>query len=1740
MATDKLNMPKFSVPQMTPKQRYSSRLEKAQRERAEKLAAKKAKLLADKKYVEDHRKQMLAGEPEPEPTRLFPDPVGIAAQLASKVTGADVPEFVKAATDPSFITYRERPEKTIPGTDVPISKEGDLTPSEFAQLTTKDVLADKTRAVTVKDSDGNAFTITGVSENMTDVQVVESLWAKGAEARLYHDKHGQYKNRAGAILAKKFRPETFEHLSERNLLDTMWGGGMAISATSGGLKTIANVMENATDYAMEYAQSQHFDRYKNDPKVQELVKMARTDPQAALDLKTLLPQLDPAYVRDSIFPNLDPTPYMSGIGAVRSRYDLKRQTDRKGGFFSKFGSSPQEVKTKYDLKRLPPYVDDSANAHETEHHGSIWNEDVVPPPSGTSHPMMALEIVKHHLNQFQLGEDSFEYARYGINVPGIRHWNPNREIVHSHRIYLPIYKAKNFPEAMVELMPALVYSYLKTRAGILGPAHKNDYFSARSFGANAGATFVVDSLALEPGMHLSGWVEQLGVDAPFIKWVSGSHLEEGEERSVTEELTAQAVEGVFVGVAFDTVLSVLGAWRKVAVQMRHERDELLKTRIIKELDKQTLGHAEISAIPTESLSNANVTKLETNLDGMVEEVIGPDPAQKLARLSDEATDEADAAAINNIYTSTQQSFDEAAKRKELLNKSKYIKDKTLRARVVKEITRASIDPIRRLEKRIAESEKLTGTVVSQNGRKVTVEVINKDGKNLGHKVFDSTTIDLKDPTLRSTMNRDPDRVIFKDDEVVKTLLSQADHPRGAPIGNRAFTKTEQRSAALLPRRLRRAKPSYIYKRKRIDLTFDNDISKALYIIGRKGNQKEYVNFLRRAGMSNSEITTEAIAIRQRLRSQAAQSQPDTMHVSANLPERVRELVADIRKKEFDEYGRPIEIPEEYVARKFDVGQEVNVIPSYTKKVLAKKHKELGLTYEQTATARVVEAIHAGDLELSNLESLLGKWDMTPSELARELATASTKSGQVLNYLGQVAKQMKRTFKDLDIDAAHGLDQVIEKSKGSFADNFLVEGLRKVEDVRRGALISLSSTASRNMLTAGTRLGIQVLFDENLQSAIRGILKGKGPLASRYQTFSHEFKANVGLFHSLGEAVKQEIRLTKKRLPLSMLGAESKRSKLPFTYFKTREMDEAVINELLELTGVEVKRDNFNKAQHIIRAISPTAHEAALGSRLAEMFNWVNRPQEIFMRRWAFDWKINQIAKQKGIDLNVQAQKKLLTEQDIEKAADFSLEMTFAQSAKTEGVRNFIRIWKGSPLSILNPFPRFLVANAIPFTYEHSPLGFMKLFQSADAGFKKLLQNPSVAAGNMEDFIKTNPEEFSKIMSRAMLGTTAMWSAWQWRDSIWAGPEWNDIYLYPEDNDKKSQVDKGDLRAYAPLSAPLMITDAVQKIIRGEWKISDATNIMAEISGIRPQGVVSPVTRALMNPQFNSEYLVGMVADWVASYTNPLRMFNESGLTDGMRSFYEDIANNKTPLLIPATTIRVLRYDPYYTNTFGGEFLDDLFATANQIISPETYEEDDLRRTIFERFFEPALRNTPLAVNQPTQTTPFMGDPSGGFDFAVMNTPHSFSRWALGFRTNPISSVELELDRLKKIKNGERLKSRFYLSEGTRTLRRVTNGMMGQLVDRVLRPMVENTEYLKMSDQEKILFMEHTIKTFKPLAFKFAMTRVPGDMIEHKVNGLFTDAELEWLISNGILQPAPGDIVDPVDTLTRYYNQIKGK
>lgn len=198
----------------------------------------------------------------------------------------------------------------------------------------------------------------------------------------------------------------------------------------------------------------------------------------------------------------------------------------------------------------------------------------------------------------------------------------------------------------------------------------------------------------------------------------------------------------------------------------------------------------------------------------------------------------------------------------------------------------------------------------------------------------------------------------------------------------------------------------------------------------------------------------------------------------------------------------------------------------TLKSFSKKHKELGLTYEQTATARVLEAIHAGDLELSNLESLLGKWDMTPSELARELATASTKSGQVLNYLGQVAKQMKRTFKDLDIDAAHGLDQVIEKSKGSFADNFLVEGLRKVEDVRRGALISLSSTASRNMLTAGTRLGIQVLFDENLQSAIRGILKGKGPLASRYQTFSHEFKANVGLFHSLGEAVKQEIRLTK--------------------------------------------------------------------------------------------------------------------------------------------------------------------------------------------------------------------------------------------------------------------------------------------------------------------------------------------------------------------------------------------------------------------------------------------------------------------------------------------------------------------------------------------------------------------------------------------------------------------------------------
>jgi hypothetical protein len=107
------------------------------------------------------------------------------------------------------------------------------------------------------------------------------------------------------------------------------------------------------------------------------------------------------------------------------------------------------------------------------------------------------------------------------------------------------------------------------------------------------------------------------------------------------------------------------------------------------------------------------------------------------------------------------------------------------------------------------------------------------------------------------------------------------------------------SVSFLSNQLKGAKPKYNYGNRNIELEFNNDIAKALYIVGGKGksvSHEAYVLFLQNAGVED--IAKKSQAIRDSIKSQA-KSGLDTAKVSAEIPKVSTESLkvsAEIPKK----------------------------------------------------------------------------------------------------------------------------------------------------------------------------------------------------------------------------------------------------------------------------------------------------------------------------------------------------------------------------------------------------------------------------------------------------------------------------------------------------------------------------------------------------------------------------------------------------------------------------------------------------------------------------------------------------------------------------------------------------------------------------------------------------------------------------------------------------------------------------
>ena len=236
----------------------------------------------------------------------------------------------------------------------------------------------------------------------------------------------------------------------------------------------------------------------------------------------------------------------------------------------------------------------------------------------------------------------------------------------------------------------------------------------------------------------------------------------------------------------------------------------------------------------------------------------------------------------------------------------------------------------------------------------------------------------------------------------------------------------------------------------------------------------------------------------------------------------------------------------------------------------------------------------------------------------------------------------------------------------------------------------------------------------------------------------------------------------------------------------------------------------NIVDQVIRAHADTIAETGLYKRTvfesgsttgkvqaaASVASVLNNMQEYFFRRIAFEAKLRNKFRGRGIDFET-ARIKDFSAEDLEEATQFALRMTFAKDPDRI-MKGILKEWSSGPSSAffklaVMPFPRFVFGNAMPFMYEFSPLGYLSAI------------SPRV----MRKLAKGEPEEFAKYASRSMLGSTMLVLGMNLRggstaevqnpDGSVTRTKWYNATIQGDDG----QYYVVDLRPFAPLIGPYM-------------------------------------------------------------------------------------------------------------------------------------------------------------------------------------------------------------------------------------------------------------------------------------------------------------------------------------------------
>lgn len=449
---------------------------------------------------------------------------------------------------------------------------------------------------------------------------------------------------------------------------------------------------------------------------------------------------------------------------------------------------------------------------------------------------------------------------------------------------------------------------------------------------------------------------------------------------------------------------------------------------------------------------------------------------------------------------------------------------------------------------------------------------------------------------------------------------------------------------------------------------------------------------------------------------------------------------------------------------------------------------------------VADHLGTGEIQVENLPEILQKYGVAPAEFANTYMETISTAGRQLKQLSDLSKRMKKSFAN-DPAALKALDEIEDTTH--FADR-ITDALYRMENFRRSLLVTQLATTMRNI---GSQAGRLVLssFDEALQGAIVGATKGN--------VFS-EIKNGLNVYTSALNRMTPSGRKRWMQIMDSKNGIVSK-------------------SRLLS---------------------TPFIQEASMGNKVSRALNVFNRTQETYFRKLAFESKMKQLLARNKMDWNT-VDPRRIPESMYKEAADYALEMTFAASPKSKAGRDFVHAWQKLGLTTVNPFPRFAFGNALPFIFEHSPLGLTKM---ANPKMWKALANG-------------NPEQFAQAASRATLGTLMLKSAWHIRQSEYAGEKWYEIKYGTDEKTGKAKYI--DVRPFAPFSAYFFFAEAMlqhQGVRPKNLRASDYAEMAIGLNRISGTGLVLIDLLRAKKPETVNDIVEDFASAYAGSFTVPAR------------------------------------------------------------------------------------------------------------------------------------------------------------------------------------------------------------------------------------------------------------------------------